>query len=77
VFAGQIVNHGDIVGLSDNLGNSTGPHLHLGVKMKGTDQNGNDQPATGGGYWINPMQFIDLGLYTIGYCSGYPVTPVP
>ena len=77
VVAGQIVNHGDIVGLSDNLGNSTGPHLHLGVKMKGTDANGNDQPATGGGYWINPMQFIDPSLYMIGYCSGYPVTPVP
>jgi murein DD-endopeptidase MepM/ murein hydrolase activator NlpD len=75
VAAGQIVDYGDIVGFSDNLGNSTGPHLHLGVKMKGTGANGKVQSATGGGYWINPMQFIDPSLYIIGTCSGYPVTP--
>ncbi|MCC6546984.1 peptidoglycan DD-metalloendopeptidase family protein [Candidatus Sumerlaeota bacterium] len=29
--AGQSVTRGELVGLSDNTGNSTGPHLHLGI----------------------------------------------
>lgn len=33
---GQVVNQGDVVGLSGNTGRSSGPHLHWGVKIHGS-----------------------------------------
>jgi murein DD-endopeptidase MepM/ murein hydrolase activator NlpD len=60
VIQGQIIERGTVVGLSDNLGNSTGPHLHLGVKKGGDGSSG---------YWIDPMQFISPDLYNVGGCG--------
>jgi murein DD-endopeptidase MepM/ murein hydrolase activator NlpD len=60
VVQGQIIERGTVVGLSDNLGNSTGPHLHLGVKKGGDGSSG---------YWIDPMQFISPDLYNVGGCG--------
>ena len=37
---GQLIDAGMIVGLSGNTGNSTGPHLHFTVKVKGQEANG-------------------------------------
>ena len=36
VAAGQQVTAGQIVGLSGNTGNSTGPHVHYEVRLNGT-----------------------------------------
>jgi murein DD-endopeptidase MepM/ murein hydrolase activator NlpD len=43
---GEHVHAGEIIGLSGNTGNSTGPHLHLG--MKGAD-----------GSWLDPTPLAD------------------
>ena len=50
VSPGQKVKAGTIVGFSNNTGASTGPHLHLGVKIEGQNQ------AYKG--YVNPMPFF-------------------
>ena len=54
VTQGQKVVKGQLVGYSDNTGNSTGPHLHLGVYR--IDANGNKINGDNGyGGAVNPM----------------------
>lgn len=54
VTQGQKVVQGQLVGYSDNTGNSTGPHLHLGVYR--IDANGNKINSDNGyGGALNPM----------------------
>jgi murein DD-endopeptidase MepM/ murein hydrolase activator NlpD len=49
-----------VVGTSGNTGNSTGPHLHLGIKKK----TGEDTYV-----WLDPLQFFNPDdTITIG-CS--------
>ena len=45
---GQRVLEGDVLGLTGNTGNSTGPHLHLGIRRY------KDQPYNKG--WLDPME---------------------
>jgi murein DD-endopeptidase MepM/ murein hydrolase activator NlpD len=66
----QIVQRGDLLGKTDSLGNSTGPHMHLGILW-------NDH---GTHRWIDPLQLQDdtlsrygfpgipPGAYTMGTC---------
>ncbi len=42
VEAGQIVQKGDLIGLSGNTGRTSGPHLHWGVKVHGQYIDGMD-----------------------------------
>lgn len=50
VTAGQKITTGTVVGLSNNTGASTGPHLHFGVKIDGQN------PAFKG--YIDPIPFF-------------------
>jgi murein DD-endopeptidase MepM/ murein hydrolase activator NlpD len=45
VKAGQILHEGQVIGLSGNTGNSTGPHLHLALKENGQ--------------YIDPSELVD------------------
>ena len=53
VSPGQKVKAGTIVGLSNNTGASTGPHLHFGVKIEGQN------PAYKG--YVDPLSFFNTG----------------
>ena len=53
VSPGQKVKAGTIVGLSNNTGASTGPHLHFGVKIEGQN------PAYKG--YVDPLPFFNTG----------------
>jgi murein DD-endopeptidase MepM/ murein hydrolase activator NlpD len=61
VSAGTILNYGDTVGLSGNTGNSTGGHLHYGIKQK----TGENTYA-----WLNPQSFFTEDEYIYIGCSG-------
>lgn len=53
VSMGQIVAYGTQVGMVGSTGNSTGPHLHYGVK----------QLTETGQVWVNPVLFFDGADY--------------
>jgi len=50
VKAGQKISTGTVVGLSNNTGASTGPHLHFGIKIDGQN------PAYKG--YLDPMPYL-------------------
>jgi murein DD-endopeptidase MepM/ murein hydrolase activator NlpD len=58
VSEGQLVQHGDLVGEVGNTGNSTGPHLHYGIKKR-TD---------GGQVWVDPVAYFGGAEYIKVQC---------
>jgi len=58
VKQGQILRYGDSVGEVGSTGNSTGPHLHYGIKRH-TD---------GGQVWLDPVAFFDGADYLKVVC---------
>ena len=60
VVEGQVVNYGDVVGLSGNTGNSTGAHLHYGIRQKTGEQSA---------VWLNPQNYFTADEYINIGCS--------
>ena len=60
VSEGEILEHGDVVGSSGNTGNSTGAHVHYGIKQK----TGEKSYA-----WLNPQSFFTQDEYIYIGCS--------
>jgi len=58
VSQGQIIGKGTEVGLSGTTGNSTGPHLHYGVKQR----------TNGGQVWLNPLSTLENAEYVKVEC---------
>src|SRR5699024_8254502 len=59
VEEGDTVEAGTQIGESGNTGNSTGPHLHLGVFMNAEDPNGAIWNADSGVGFIDPVAWLD------------------
>jgi murein DD-endopeptidase MepM/ murein hydrolase activator NlpD len=58
VAQGQILHFGEMVGAVGSTGNSTGPHLHYGIKRR-TD---------GGQVWLDPVSFFETADYRMVAC---------
>lgn len=58
VSKGEVVNRGQIIGEVGNTGNSSGPHLHYGIKKK----TGKDSYV-----WVDPQLYFNDG-YTKAAC---------
>ena len=58
VVEGQIVKRGTVVGAEGTTGNSTGPHLHYGIKKK----------TETGQVWLNPENFFSSDDYIKTKC---------
>ncbi len=71
VSQGMLVQAGDIVGMAGSTGMSTGPHLHLGMKVSTVPL-----PVTNG--WLNPRPYLEAplrGQPRVQYARTYLLLP--
>jgi murein DD-endopeptidase MepM/ murein hydrolase activator NlpD len=59
VAKGEIVSRGTQIGKEGSTGNSTGPHLHYGIKVK----------MKQGAVWMDPLGFFDGASYKKVACT--------
>ena len=59
VYKGEVVSQGDLIGNIGTTGNSTGYHLHYGIKKKQGE----------GAVWLNPLGFFDGADYNKVPCN--------
>ena len=64
VKVGDKVKVSDLLGLSNNTGQSTGPHLHFGILPVTTDGLRKSLAGLGNGYggYVDPMPYLELEL---------------
>jgi len=62
VSVGDIVSAGDVVSYSGSTGNSTGPHVHYGVKVF-------SGPGDKYGTWVNPQNYFSSDDYIDWPCG--------
>jgi murein DD-endopeptidase MepM/ murein hydrolase activator NlpD len=59
VEIGQEIKRGERIGISDNTGLSTGPHLHFGLRFLENDKMTPKNLSNGYYGWIDPTPFMD------------------
>jgi len=70
VKLGQKVSEGDLVALSGNTGNSTGSHLHLGLKDMSGDFISPEEVLNGGSYGMTKSWGLSDASEPVGFFDG-------
>lgn len=59
---GQLVVRGEQIGVSDNTGFSTGPHLHFGLRLEEADGSIDRSNANGYYGYVDPLPYLAMAF---------------